>query len=87
MYDNLDDIQVKCFPISWWSTNDNAPYGMGGDLRYYTVGDTVPWITPFYNYGKNFIIYDYRFSDGPFFEHAASIIKDGKFIGNFITFY
>ena len=87
MYDNLGDDQVKvfgvsCSPLSIKSKDMNdvafEPYVMGGNLRYYKRGQEVPYKTPFYNYGKDFIIFDYRcfMADYGFIVHS---IKDGKY--------
>ena len=87
MYDNLAEHQVKvfgvsCSPLSIKSQDMNdiafEPYIMGGNLRSYKKGDEVPYKTPFYNYGKDFMIFDYRY----FIEDCdlvVHIIKDGKY--------
>ena len=66
MYDYLGDSQIKAFYVSGnpIHADENGivyqPYAMGGDLRHYTYGDKVPYYSFFYNYGKNFIIFDER---------------------------
>lgn len=66
MYDYLGEEQVKCFGVP---TVGITPEGdsfklfvhcMGGNLRFYRRGVTVPYKTPFYNYGKDFMVFDYR---------------------------
>lgn len=66
MYDYLGDSQIKAFYVSGnpIHADENGivyqPYAMGGNLRHYTYGDKVPYYSFFYNYGKNFIIFDER---------------------------
>ena len=87
MYDNLGEDQVKvfgvsCSPLSIKSKDMNdvafEPYVMGGNLRYYKRGDEVPYKTPFYNFGKDFIIFDYR-SFMADYGLVVHVIKDGKY--------
>lgn len=87
MYDNLGEDQVKvfgvsCSPLSIKSKDMNdvafEPYVMGGNLRYYKKGDEVPYKTPFYNFGKDFMVFDYR-SFMAEYGLVVHIIKDGKY--------
>ena len=64
MYDTLNGEQVKCFP---WYSFDVSPIdtegvvsGHGGGLKYYGNGDKIPYRSLAYNYGKNFIIFDFN---------------------------
>ena len=66
MYDYLGEEQVKCFGVPTVSISpkdgsfDLSIHCMGGNLRYYHRGSTVPYKTSFYNYGKDFMVFDYR---------------------------
>ena len=69
MYDNLGNYQVKVFgvpltPLSQDSENPEkmvfSPYESGGKLRYFKENARVPYKNLIYNYGKNFIVIDYR---------------------------
>ena len=63
MYDTLNGEQVKCFP--WFSFYVSAMdtkgvvTSHGGDLKYYGNGSEIPYRSLAYNYGKNFIIFDF----------------------------
>ena len=65
MYDTLNGEQVKCFP--WFSFYVSAMdtkgvvTSHGGDLKYYGNGSEIPYRSLAYNYGKNFIIFDFMF--------------------------
>ena len=89
MYDYLGEEQVKCFGVP---TVGIRPEGdgfqlfthcMGGNLRYYPRGSVVPYKTPFYNYGKDFMVFDYRtFNYGEPVcddELKVHIIKNGRY--------
>lgn len=89
MYDYLGEEQVKCFGVP---TVGITPEGdsfklfihcMGGNLRYYRRGSTVPYKTPFYNYGKDFMVFDYRtFNyDEPICDEELKvhIIRNGRY--------
>lgn len=67
LYDYLGDEQVKCFGRASVGITPNQDgtfqlfvHCVGGDLKYYHRGSTVPYKTPFYNYGKDFMVFDYR---------------------------
>lgn len=89
MYDYLGEEQVKCFgvPTVGIRPKDDGfqlfTHCMGGNLRYYHKGSTVPYKTPFYNYGKDFMVFDYRtFNYGePIIddELRVHIIKNGRY--------
>lgn len=93
MYDELGGIQVKCFGIPCIGFGNDEKllrerqfycYAMGGRLRYYKKGNEVPYITPFYDYGRNFAIYDWNiFSEENRGLLYVLVIQDGKFIGKY----
>lgn len=64
MYDTLNGEQVKCFP--WYSfdvmslAQAGCINGHGGSLAYYDNGSKIPYRSLAYNYGKNFIIFDFN---------------------------
>lgn len=73
LYDYLGDTQVKCFPVPVVKLN-KPPYheynkeGLGffslsGSLKSYPRGCSVPYKTLYYNYGKDFMVFDYRTFD------------------------
>lgn len=89
LYDYLGEEQVKCFGVP---TVGITPEGdsfklfihcMGGNLRYYPRGSAVPYKTSFYNYGKNFMVFDYRtFNYGEPIcddELRVHIIRNGRY--------
>ena len=63
MFDTIRTEQVKCFPVPMIDIKEDLGrmyfYKSGGSLKFYDVGDEVPWQTPCYNYGQNFAIFDY----------------------------
>lgn len=83
MYDTLNGEQVKCFP--WYSfdvmslTPAGSVGGHGGSLKYYGNGSEIPYHSLAYNYGKNFIIFDFNPdldpNDGS--NWVAHVIEDG----------
>lgn len=85
MYDYLNGEQVKCFsiPIVYidrdFMRDDEEERvcmsSMGGLLRGFNKGDKVPYRTNIYNYGKDFIVFDYRGFEE---EYIVHFIKDGK---------
>lgn len=87
MFDTINGRQIKCF--TWVSLHNNEISYHGGDLKYYGIGDEVPYKKPHYNYGKNFIILDInRFpelSDMTYFdyEYVLHVIIDGKVENSF----
>lgn len=88
MYDTFNGEQAKCFFVPCGSINRDSKelndvhlsyYTSGGRLRYFAIGDEVPYKTPYYNYGKDFVIFDYRmFLDCAMPE--AIIIRNGKLV-------
>ena len=75
MYDYLNGEQVKVFysPIFILEGfGDNKPTinHSGGSLRSFTVGDELPIETSYYIYPKDFIIFDYRFSEEEMKEYS-----------------
>ena len=88
LYDNFLDTQVKVFSspcniLHRKSVELNDVeldfYSAGGKLRHFKIGQKVPYATPFYYYGKNFIILD--FFTFPYSEDVpqAIFIRNGKF--------
>lgn len=86
MYDNIEDIQVKCFDVPIYHKDnftrecigDSSQSGLwfsGGSLRCFNKGQKVPFKTLWYNYSPNFGIYDYSLD---FSEENLIIIKNGK---------
>lgn len=83
MYDTLNGEQVKCFP--WYSFDvmslspEGSIGGHGGNLKYYGNGSEIPYRSLAYNYGKNFIIFDFNPAldpnDGS--DWVAHVIEDG----------
>lgn len=76
MYDIICGDQVKCFYQYFKCGNDM--YISGGGLRYYGLGNKVPYRTSWYNYTKNFNIINvwdsYDFPD----IDILTVIRDGK---------
>ena len=69
MYDYLGGEQTKAFGVAIVTIqpdrknpeNFSLDLSMsGGRLRGYKKGETVPYKTPYYNYGLDFMIFDYR---------------------------
>lgn len=85
MYDYLgtDGEQVKCFYVPIFhvdETTGKTSFGSsGGILKGYNK--EVPFRTFYYNYGKNFIVVDYklRFDDSP----IIHVIQNGEYFGTF----
>ena len=46
MYDTINGEQVKCFP--WVSIYKDEITYHGGELKYYGIGDDVPYKKPHY---------------------------------------
>lgn len=84
MYDTLNGEQVKCFP--WYSfdvmslSSEGSIGAHGGNLKYYGNGCKIPYRSLAYNYGKNFIIFDFN-PDGLTMDDnnnwVAHVIEDG----------
>ena len=89
MYDTLNGEQVKCFP--WYSFDvislspEGSIGGHGGNLKYYGNGSEIPYHSLAYNYGKNFIIFDFtpEFCTGEIGEWAAHVIENGRLKASF----
>lgn len=83
MYDTLNGEQVKCFP--WYSFDvmslAQAGFinGHGGSLAYYGNGSKIPYRSLAYNYGKNFIIFNFNpdFDPNDGSNWVAHVIEDG----------
>lgn len=80
MFNTVVNEQIKCFYIPMLDIEvENKRvyfYTSGGSLKYYDLGDSIPWQTPYYNYGKDFAIFDY--SNILDTEPQIIIVKDGK---------
>ena len=71
MYDYVgaEGEQVKCFYVPCITIDEKGEiphakiHTMGGLLRGF---DEVPYQTPYYNYGKDFCIVEYRWVDSPY---------------------
>lgn len=76
MYDYINGEQVKCFytPLFYIDDiiEDKCISYSGGSLTGFNTGDKVPIQTMYYNYSKDFVVYDYRN------DNFAHVIKDGK---------
>ncbi len=89
MYGTLNGEQVKCFP--WFSFYVSAMdtkgvvTSHGGDLKYYGNGSEIPYRSLAYNYGKNFIIFDFRpeLDSDEAGEWAAHVIENGRLKASF----
>ena len=83
MYDTLNGEQAKCFP--WFSFYVSAMdtkgvvTSHGGYLKYYGSGSKIPYRSLAYNYGKNFIIFDFtpELGTDEIGEWVAHVIEDG----------
>ena len=83
MYDTLNGEQVKCFP--WYSFDvmslspEGSIGGHGGNLKYYSNGSKIPYRSLAYNYGKNFIIFDFNpeLTNNDDNNWVAHVIEDG----------
>lgn len=73
MYDCLNGEQVKCFykPIFSKEENQGVLWHSGGNSIYYGDNASLPIKTLYYNYSKNFLIYDEDCK-------LVHIVKDGK---------
>ena len=81
LYNYLGEHQVKCFYLANViidSLDNLSIYSIGGTLRQYEKGNEVPYKTLYYNYGKDFLIYDTR-GISLNEEVIIHIIKDGKY--------
>lgn len=90
MYNYLNGEQVKCFPVP--ITYIEADYLIyeapetvcfstsGGRLMHFDKGSSVPYRSFIYNYGKNFIVYDYKGINymGEYDTPIVHIIRDGE---------
>lgn len=79
MYDTICGDQVKCF-YKYYEYKDEL-WRTGGSLRYFGIGDKVPYRTGWYNYTKNFNIINIW--DSPFDAELSDPnmligIRDGK---------
>ena len=85
MYDYLGEEQVKCFPVASLCVNENEINirTITGALRGYKVLDLVPHRTRYYDYGENFLIFDYRKSFWQNeFTGLVHIIENGRYKGS-----
>lgn len=89
LYDELGYEQVKCFPDAVvkfsqkWDSEDKEEilesYTLGGRLKYIRRGQKVPYKTLYYNYGTDFMIFDYRnmYNEDGFI--PVHIIRNGRY--------
>lgn len=86
MYDYVghDGDQVKCFYVPCIHVNSFSPKNGKADVKVYSSGgrlvsaNTAPYMTPYYNYGPDFAILDYRW-----YQHEtpkAHIFKNGQWV-------
>ena len=90
MYDIFGDAgdQLKIFDVPYYCYNEKEYRlsrqmhsnwyflsRMGGSLKYYNIGDDVPWRAMSYNYGKNFVVIDPGFKKG---DELLYVFRDGK---------
>ena len=73
--DDTDNNQLKIF-YRPYCYDDGYIHYSGGDLKYYAIGDPVPWRTPWYNYTKNFTALNV---DPLSEEFLIYVFRDGKF--------
>lgn len=77
MYDMINGEAVKCFPI-YYMMGEVMTHS-GGNLIPYDTGSSVPYKSPYYNYGKNFLVID--ISGSPEFDDSYDflihVITDG----------
>lgn len=76
MYDYLGPEQVKIFyhPIFQFKVGKSETWHSGGMLANYNEEDELPLKTLYYKYPKNFIVYDYSYSEGNLW-----VVKNGKY--------
>lgn len=88
LYDNFLDTQVKLFHSPCNILNRKSIelndvelefYSAGGNLRCFKIGQKVPYATPFYCYGKNFIILNFSIFQTRDDVPQAIFIRNGKF--------
>lgn len=82
MYDYMGKEQIKCFHLPFVDADDKSfnLRCLEGNFRGYRKGDKVPYQTLYYNYGKNFLIFDYMAAlveEDDIFVH---IIEKGRYI-------
>ena len=86
LYDILKDgEQVKCFFLPVFGTTQDTHWSVGGGLRHYNIGDTVPYKTLYYNYGEDFMCFDFwwtRWRENEE-EVLVHIFKNGVYQGSF----
>lgn len=77
MYDMINGEAVKCFPTYYMM--GEVMTRSGGNLIPYDTGSSVPCKSPYYNYGKNFLVID--ISGSPEFDDSYDflihVITDG----------
>ena len=77
MYDMINGEPVKCFPV-YYMTGEVMNCSEG-NLISYNTGDPVPYVTPYYNYGKNFLVIDINGSPEFYecYDFLIHVITDG----------
>ncbi len=82
-YDYLDANQVYCFttPDLEVTTETISIYTHSGAHRFFMVTDEVPYRTRYYDYGENFLIFDYRKTFwGKDFTGLVHVIENGRYM-------
>lgn len=82
MYDYMGGEQIKCFPLAFVDSEDNKfnLRCIDGDFRGYRKGDRVPYQTLYYNYGKDFLIFDYMAALVEEDDIYVHIVEKGKYV-------
>ena len=92
MYDYLEGEQVKLFdfPCNPLKRNSNKlndvfyqEHFIEGNFRRYKKGNKVPYRTLFYNYGENFIVFDYRYFSFEKEEPLIHVVENGIYVNSF----
>ena len=86
MYDYVGRCgdQVKCFDLPCFSVRNYNKETKRAECNFHVVGgrlasaNNAPYMTPYYNYGKNFAILDYRWYEHE--EPKVHFFRDGKWI-------
>ena len=84
-YDTLGFSQVKCFSYPDLIITDETIDLVRhcGAFAFFSKGDMVPHRTLFYDFGENFMVFDYRKNFwGKKFEGYVHIIENGRYVGS-----
>lgn len=93
LYDYLNGEQVKCFPaISLFIEKEGNKdvlkfWESGGSLKSFSTYSKVPYATPYYNYGQDFLVFDYeKVEEDGYDDHVTFYlheVKDGLLSGSY----